>query len=240
MDQDRFKLNFAVSPQPTDTTCGPSCLQAVYDFHGTSKSVEDLVGSIPELKDGGTLAVNLGIDALKHGYKAVLYTYNLRIFDPTWFGRKADLKPLLREQLAAKPGAKRRTAIKSYIKFLELGGDVRFADLTGSLIRKQLRKGLPIIVGLSSTFLYRACREHPVTNEDDSIHGKPAGHFVVLYGYDRLKKRVWVADPYPGHPYGDEMFYPVEMARLINSILLGVLTYDANLLVIQPATKAHA
>ena len=43
-----------------------------------------------------------------------------------------------------------------------------------------------------------------------------------------------VADPYRENPISGDNLYVVRMDRLINSILLGVLTYDANLLVIYP------
>ena len=42
-----------------------------------------------------------------------------------------------------------------------------------------------------------------------------------------------VADPYQPNP-AKERYYEVGINRLICSILLGVLTYDANLLVISP------
>ena len=43
-----------------------------------------------------------------------------------------------------------------------------------------------------------------------------------------------IADPYEANPVASGKDYAVTMERLINSILLGVLTYDANLLIIRP------
>jgi len=34
---------------------------------------------------GGTLAVNLANHALRRGYRALIVTYNLTVFDPSWF-----------------------------------------------------------------------------------------------------------------------------------------------------------
>ena len=66
----------------------------------------------------------------------------------------------------------------------------------------------------------------------------PAGHFVVLCGYDRVEKTVLVADPYQPNPLAPGQQYVVSVDRVINAILLGILTYDANLLILQPASSA--
>ena len=65
----------------------------------------------------------------------------------------------------------------------------------------------------------------------------PAGHFVVLCGYDRVEKTVLVADPYQPNPLAPGQQYVVSIDRVICAILLGILTYDANLLIIQPRVK---
>ena len=42
-----------------------------------------------------------------------------------------------------------------------------------------------------------------------------------------------IADPFIGNPLADDShYYDVRVNRLIRAILLGVMTYDANLLVI--------
>jgi hypothetical protein len=117
---------------------------------------------------------------------------------------------------------------------------VKFEDLTGSLIRRHLVRGRPILTGLSATFLYRSMREISDTNQDDDIRGEPQGHFVVLKGYDKESQTVLVADPWEANPLSPDRIYEVPMERLISAILLGVLTYDANLLIVRPNKTAHA
>jgi hypothetical protein len=180
------------------------------------------------------------VHALKRGYRATLYTYNLKIFDPSWFHpAPADLEDKLRRQLRHRTG-KRRQATQACLEFVAHGGEVRFEDLTRDLIRRYLLKGVPILTGLSATFLYRSQREMPDTNKDDDIRGEPSGHFVVLRGCHRSGNMVYVADPYEANPLGPKQEYKVPMERLINAILLGVLTYDANLLMIRPRKQRHA
>ncbi len=231
----RRQLNLEIPPQPTDTSCGPTCLHAIYQYYGDSVPIESLIRQIPALEDGGTLAVLLGIHALKHGWRAKLYSYNLRVFDPTWFKLpRKQLAAKLEARIAVQRPGKRTTAARAYLKFCQLGGEIRFRDLTARLIRQYLDKGTPILTGLSSTFLYRTMREIPATCEDDDIRGEPAGHFVILCGYDRETREVIVADPYELNPFSPKRRYAVKMNRLINAILLGVLTYDSNLLILRP------
>lgn len=227
------RLHLEMQAQPDDNTCGPTCLHAVYRYFGDDVELTEVIRSVPALETGGTIAVLLGCDALRRGYDARIYTYNLQAFDPTWFAPGVDLADKLRRQRAVRSDAKLHISTAAYLEFLELGGHVRFEDLTGALIRKYLNRQVPILTGLSSTYLYRNAREFGPTDEADDVRGAPAGHFVVLSGYDRGQRLVHVADPFTKNPLAGDHHYAVSTDRLINAILLGVLTYDANLLVIR-------
>lgn len=229
------ELNVEILAQPDETTCGPTCLDAIYRYYGDPVPLPTIIDEVPQLETGGTLAVLLACHALGRGYKATIYTYNLRIFDPTWFGRaRVDLDAKLREQARHKPSAKLQFATDSYLRFLDLGGLIRFEELNSGLLRRFLRRGIPILTGLSATYLYRCPRELDDAIHADDVRGEPSGHFVVLCGYDRLRRVVRVADPYPEQTLGESNKYCVGMDRLIGAILLGIMTYDANLLIIEP------
>jgi len=219
--------------QPDDTTCGPACLHSVYEYYGDSISLQQVITEVKSLKGGGTLAVLLGNHALKRGYKATIYTYNLHVFDPTWFAKDVDLSEKLKAQAAVKREEKLVFATQGYLDFLESGGKLLFEDLTIGLIRSYLKKSIPILTGLSSTYLYRSVRENPGNDQDDDIVGIPTGHFVVLCGYDKEKREVLVADPYKMNPVSNDHYYMVSIARLLGAVLLGILTHDANLLIIE-------
>lgn len=233
-------LNFTILPQPDETTCGPSCLHAVYSYYGYDISLDQVIEEVRNLEGGGTLDVFLAIHALKRGFSAVIYTYNLTVFDPSWFrpGR-ADLRERLLAQMKAKDEPKLHVATRGYLEFLELGGEIRFEDLTTAIIRKYLKRSVPIITGLSSTYLYRSAREVGDRGEEDDIRGGPAGHFVVLCGYNRQERTVLVADPFSPNPFSESHKYLVNIDRVLCSILLGVLTYDANFLIIRPNKFPH-
>lgn len=229
------RLDFKILPQPDFTTCGPTCLHAVYRYYGDDVDLRGLIGEVRSLGEGGTLGVLLANHALRRGYKAVLYTYKLQVFDPTWFEPSApDLRLCLLRQAAAKVSPRIQVSTEAYREFLDLGGELKLEDLTPKLIRSYLKRGTPILTGLSATYLYRCAREVWPEAEYDDVRGEPTGHFVVLCGYDKQNKTVLVADPLLPNPVADTQYYSVRLERLICAILLGILTYDGNLVILTP------
>jgi len=232
------KLYLDIDPQPGGTACGPTCLHAVYRYFGDAVSLHQVLSEVKQLEGGGTLAVYLGSHALARGYKATIYTYNLQIFDPTWFvSGNSSIADKLKRQRDYKRGlAGLDVATDAYLEFLSLGGRIGFEVLTASLLRGFLIKSLPLLTGLSATYLYNCAREYSVGNNlfYDDIRGESTGHFVVLAGYDRKERAVFVVDPLTSNPLASSQFYKVSIYRLICAIMLGVLTYDGDLLIIEP------
>lgn len=236
-----IKLKIPLKRQPDDVTCGPTCLQSIYGFYHDGISLESVIQEVSMLEEGGTFASKLGTHALKRGYQADIWTFNVHIFDPTWF--ELDSKSLmikLKQQKVAKKNKKLRFASDGYLDFLQSGGKLHFEDLTANLLVSLIRNGIPAIVGLSSTFLYRAVREDARTNKNDDIAGRPAGHFVLVTGIDLEAKTAQITDPYFPNNLSQIQTYTVPIARLICAILLGVMTYDANLLVIKQKESSPA
>src|SRR5690606_15601416 len=229
-------LEFDIEAQPDDVTCGPTCLQALYRYYNDEVPLRQVVREVKQLKNGGTLAVMLGNHALRRGYRATIYSYNLNVFDPSWvgFSRKKMIERLKRQMAFKYKRRKLRVASKAYIQFLEAGGVLRFAELDADLIRSYLSPSRPILTGLRATYLYGTPREVPQFDIYDDIKGEPAGHFVVISGFDEKKRCVYLADPMTPNPIGKDQVYGVSFERLINSIMLGIVTYDANLLIIEP------
>src|SRR4051812_18679514 len=155
------RLTVEILPQPDDFTCGPTCLHAVYRYYRDEIALDQVIREVAYLDDGGTLDVLLACHALRRGYQARIYTYNLHIFDPTWFAAGAPpLAQRLAEQAQHKVAPKLALATEGYLEFLSLGGEVRFEDLTRALIRKYLNRGIPVLTGLSATYLHRSMREY--------------------------------------------------------------------------------
>lgn len=229
--------------QPDDVTCGPTCLRKVYSFYGLDISLDEVIAALERNEDGGTLAVFLGISALKRGFHARIYSYDLRIFDPTWFG--LDPEALAEKILARFPyldDAKRLQAAGAYIRFLNMGGELCFDELTPALLKSIIDREHPVLAGLSATYLYRYSRERwdKLTGRpmDDDVRGEPTGHFVVISGYEQWGRRLVVRDPFEHVPNSSDGRLVVDAERLTNAILLGDVTYDAVLLEVWPAREA--
>ncbi|MCB0358137.1 MAG: C39 family peptidase [Bdellovibrionales bacterium] len=230
------RIQFDISAQPDDLTCGPTCLHAVFQYFGGTAALEEVIGSVNYIPHGGTVPAYLGCDALERGYSATIYSYELQLFDPTWRDLPpSDLAAKLTLQAKVKESERLQHATDAYLRFLALGGMIRFEDLSSKLLLSYLKRGVPIITGLSSTYLYGAKRENGI--EYDDIHGTPGGHFVVLCGYDRTTSNVFVADPYSANPVAEGQYYEVNFERLICAVFLGILTYDSALLIVEPRTS---
>lgn len=225
--------------QPDETTCGPTSLNSVYAFFGDRCDLNEVIGSLERVEGGGTLAVFLGIAALRRGYGARIYSYDLRIFDPTWFDLPAiELKAKILARFPYLRDERRLRAANAYIEFLDLGGELAFDELTPPLIKSIIDREHPILAGLSATYLYRFARERwdeaAAAHVDDDIRGEPTGHFVIISGYDHWGRRLSVIDPSDHAPATVQGRVTVDSDRLINAILLGDVTYDAVLLEVWP------
>jgi hypothetical protein len=230
-DRDPIILDVRRFAQPDDVTCGPTCLAQVYGYYGHKKGLRDVIRDVPRNPDGGTLGVYLGTSALRDGFDAWIYSYNLRVFDPTW--HRLARKPLLhklQKRLAAVESVRLRRTLEAYAEFIELGGRVVFREFSKKLLVGLLERGRPILCGLSATYLYRSKREFQ--NRFDDVRGTPVGHFVVICGYYPRSDRFMVRDPSSHIPFSRSGRYSVDAERLVAAILLGDVTYDADLLVL--------
>jgi hypothetical protein len=228
--------------QPDDVTCGPTCLRKVYDFYGLEVDVQEVLGEIDRNEDGGTLGVYLGTSALRRGFRARIYSYDLRIFDPTWIRLPpAELREKVRQRIPYTPDPKAMRCAQAYERFLALGGELAFEELTPALLKGILDRDHPILAGLSATYLYGFKRERWDDGSDcavdDDVRGSPTGHFVVIVGYEHWGRAFSLRDPSEHVPVSDDGRQVVEAQRLTNAILLGDLTYDAVLLEIWPSDE---
>ena len=236
-------IDLTIHTQPDDESCGPTSLHAIYCYYGWDIGLDQVVKSVKRSHSGGTLAPMLATHALMNGFSATIYVNNLDVFDPTWFEveRGEASQTLLISKLSAQMKHKKNRAMvqasEAYLEYLSLGGQILFSTLSVQLLKEYFERKIPVLTGLSATYLYRSSRERFTKLGEsiyDDIRGTPCGHFVVLCGYDDKKRLIVVADPHRENPISHDNYYKVSSNRLINAIMLGVLTYDANLLIIQP------
>jgi hypothetical protein len=65
LDEKGTGLGFDINAQPDEVTCGPTCLQALYQYYKDTTPLNQVIREVKQLKSGGTLAVMLGNHALK-------------------------------------------------------------------------------------------------------------------------------------------------------------------------------
>lgn len=235
--------------QPDDVSCGPTCLAQVLAFHGDLQPISALIARVRKNPDGGTLAVHLGQLALELGYRARLYPFGVRVFDPSWWELPLPaIVARLHRRHQRLQDEREREIIAAFLRFLADGGELRFQEPSAALLVGRLARGRPLICGLSATWLYRQPREDPWTNQPDDIGGQPVGHFVTLVGYTGRGRHIHVTDPSEDAPFdaggdlGGERTgrYPLPTDRLLHAMLLGDTTRDAVLLEVWPPSRRSA
>src|SRR4051794_7261623 len=119
----KTKLQLEILAQPDQLTCGPTCLHAVYRYFGDPISLSQVVEEIPQLEDGGTLAVVMACHALRRGFNAPIYPYTAHVSAPSWFNPgPPPLTDRLDAQRKAAGSTRLRLACSEYLDFLQLGG----------------------------------------------------------------------------------------------------------------------
>jgi len=234
-------IKLTINTQPNDETCGATCLHAVYRHYGLSLSLDEIRAGVQRSLSGGTLTPLLGTHALQHGFETTLYTNNLIAFDPSWFEPSGAcdeslITNKLLTQLHHKHDENMVQLTNAYVQYFQHGGKLHFLTITAQLLKNYFQQNIPVIAALSATYLYNCPRERFTEGVSifDDIQGTPCGHFVVLCGYDEEKKHIVVADPHRENPLANDNYYKVNISRLINAIMLGVLTHDGHLLIIKP------
>lgn len=234
-------MELKIETQPDDESCGPTCLHAIYRHYGYNIPIEEVIETIDRSPSGGTFCICIGKHALQHGFKSTIYINSPVIFDPSWFVNGEAENQFLIDKLKAQNTAKVNPYINAatapIVEYLELGGKICSYPISAELLKQFFDNNIPVISGLCSTVLYGSIREF--FTEDgksiyDDVRGSPCGHFVVLIGYDTKKEHVIIADPYTKNPLHQSSYYKVNIHQLINAILLGVITFDGNLTVIEP------
>ena len=145
-------------------------------YWGDDEPLATVIERMWRLEQGGTFAVFLGCDALAQGLsRAHLHVQPLRVRSDVVHAAARRHRRAARSRSARRRATRGQHATDGYLEFLERGGRLRFADLSQHLIRGILRCRLPIITGLSSTYLYRSAREFGRTDTPDDVRGIRSG-----------------------------------------------------------------
>jgi hypothetical protein len=235
-DQDvDIELPVQIERQPDYTTCGPTALHAIYHYYNDPIDLETVINETPKLPGGGTLGVHLSVHALQRGYEVDTWVCNVRHMDPTWFQQPTDVLAKLKARIAAKgltDDPRYGPAIRAVEQYVQLGGRLKWGDLTPALLGTVMARGTPLLTGTNGTYLYQCSRETEAGLDD--VAGDAFGHFIVISGYRSADETVAIADPLLDNPAHGTKYYRASVYRLLASIFLGVGSDDGNLMLIRP------
>jgi len=241
----KIELKIERAIQPDDSSCGPTSLKMALSFFKDDKSIDEIKKHVKMFKGIGCYDSHLALGAIELGYTPIVYSFNRRIFHPSWSDLNADkLLEKLIEKKKKLEGEKKKPdanlsqlrkdliSIEGYIELLKKGVELHLSPLSRDLILKYLKEGLPVIVALDMSYLYSA------PNFDDEFEMEHTTHFVVIYGFDPSDNTFLIADPWYEIKLDNKNGkYKRDTDIIINAILYADYCNDADLLIIKKGDK---
>jgi hypothetical protein len=210
--------------EQTDLNCGPNSLAQLLSFYGDNTTPEEIVAKTNMIDDLGVFDAQLGVTAIKFGYKVRITPQNLCAFDPTWYElSNAELISKLRNFSRKITDELLKIDIDAFISFLKLGGQIDLRPISKELLITKLKK-YPILVGLCSTYLWREKRPNRWDRRFRYSHS------VIVNGYDPMGDKFFITDPWHSIPRSKTGFYQIKSDELIAAIFLAEATYSATVM----------
>ncbi|OGG30705.1 hypothetical protein A2973_05385 [Candidatus Gottesmanbacteria bacterium RIFCSPLOWO2_01_FULL_49_10] len=199
-------------------SCGPICLQNVYEHFGLDVSLDDILTSLRVTENDTTYLSQLAKDVVSRGLDSVIITSYAVSVSPDWEGKSAQ-EVLSRLDEWAKSNPRDKFIIDAtYLRdYLRAGGRVVVTDLSTTLIDTFLGDGYKAVVCLEESWLWGRRKRDKVAQFDD-IYGSARGHIVVVF--DSTDTEYIVSDPYPTGLSGREGIYPVPKDKLFISMAM--------------------
>jgi len=182
-----MKLKVPYIPQRKGT-CGSSSLQQVLAYYGVKLGLDEILKDIKKYKYG-TFMPYLGLYAKRLGFMPKIVTYDVKVFDPTWFGLLVGqiIKKLETRSREMDVPHVYRSECKAFVRYLKAGGAIEFDFIKKGRIIKELERKRPVIVDVCSTILHRKERKNRVKDKYSDTSGEPMYHAVVVSGHEKGK-----------------------------------------------------
>lgn len=222
------------------SSCGHSSLLQVLKYYGKDLELKEVVSEISncEVEDLklGASECELGMFAMKKGFKSTIISLDVRRFDATWFDlsheelkKKLELRSKFLQSVSpedCKEGYGTTyldNVTRYYPEYLEKGGEIKFLPISKELIKKYVYNKIPVLALLSSQLYFKKPRKYK--GEFDDIKGKPHGHWIVISGYD--EKNFIITDP------ADDLEKDGNVVIDQNYLISAINTYGPVILVIE-------
>ncbi|EKD49506.1 MAG: hypothetical protein ACD_63C00118G0002 [uncultured bacterium] len=215
-----IKLNLEIPQYSQEKAycCVPACLQQIFAFYHKKIEQAEILENLSMPKHGMSIP-QAGIFTLKTGFKPLIITNNIYIFDPSWF--RLTVKELLKRLIERRKYVDRynQSVIDDFLQYFKEKGRIQFDTLSTELLVKYLEKNIPIIAELASTFLYKMRKSSTPGSFDDANRGEIEGHGVVIAGY--INHTFKIIDPdVKNNPYSKDGIYWISEQDLLASIFI--------------------
>lgn len=181
-------LNVKRVEQTKDFDCSLGCVAMIMNFYGEDINLQNLQEELSGYvnKDERHIEAS-AIFLLKQGYEVFFQNYNLRVLGDNLTDRiEKDIDKFQNElnNLSGEDPFK-KTKLKLALEYIQKGGKLSTFKPTIQIIKDNLEKGTPVIVGVNNAEL----------RQNTEIEGN---HYVVVSGID--DEEFIITDPSPNFP----------------------------------------
>jgi len=201
-----MRINLPILKQPTNKSCGTTCLRIVLAYHGIEISEKTISKNLIKDQEGGTFITELARFAKTLNLKATCFAYNLYLTDPST-DKNIDSQTLINKLEKLKNGLKDNWFLEmteSIINTISSGISYIIKKPNIYLFKSYLRQAIPIIISVNYTSLYNK-------------QGNPfEGHNIILNGFK--EDYFWFIDPEHGIQdkiHSKQLMFSLHSAKII-------------------------
>lgn len=172
-----IKLKMKIFKQETNISCGIACLRSIFSYYGKELTEKEIFDKTEFYKLNEGVAdpiINLGVTALKFGFKVKYVGYNPIIANNN--------NPSLEESLKEKSKSYfdlGKFCVDKALEFLDLGGEIVIDKLNVQKLKSLIDEYKFILVGIRPAFIKNTSLSHL--------------HKVIIDGYN--EKGFHILDP---------------------------------------------
>lgn len=208
-----MKLNVPYFSQERSVSCGLAGLRMILAFNGNLISEKELAKEV-KMHSFGTFSTDLGIIALKKGFKVKSYTCHLGLLGPLKlpYGTKIDEKVLEKIKVAPKD----KMVFESWKNYIKNGGELIWDIPKIEQLGNFIKNNNPCLISVNNAILRRFWK-----NWDN-------GHLIIVNGVD--SKNISILDP---DPEGVGQSYEVDRDLLLSAWSINGVRSSNYVLVVQ-------
>lgn len=236
-------ITYDITPIKQSTSeCMQTATAQMLGHFNKAVTVQQIIDNVPVYVNDagekiGTSPGHLAAYLVQSGYKTVVYTFDVELFDRSWSGESPGrVIELLEQRQKHIPSnswlaAYHDVLVDGWRLFAESGGVFEFEQLSSKLLHDQLQKG-PFIVMVNSTYFNGVPKARYDQDKNmfksDAISGRSLTHAMTCAGYK--DGSFLVVDPDP--PKGVDHTRWVEQDHLIASIMAAQTESDNMLITV--------